>query len=1021
MEAYSSRSDEQTDADRGNTRMDSSKRVRREDRKFKVLAILPEADPAQSMRLYLKVAERLSSVLERLGPDFKLWRSIKTYGDQGTARPDIRWKQDKHALVYTSRLPPRLLPGETKLKNAIQATPFDPSDSLRATARLDYSTEFLVPYDRPVRKIAQVTEDSLTTLLLDYISVENLEPSLSKDAKTTKIHYLDPKLSLQAGFDGSKTPLENPQASIVFGYSRSGSISSQSFAFPSASQVPKVHPEGPRPRSTLNNFDLPEFFGGETGTEYIQSIVDSGDIQTLTFLIENQPKTWKNSNFAWTEEMLEMGYRAEEVAELLVEKAHDSPWIYFQQQEDPTANIEKDWHMDSCPHADLTEAFDETEPSNDTEDFLRAPSVASSTESSDVMSVVHRSIWTDKSLLQEARLCCNSFTVLVLPGGTFVHMVRIPFFDLVNLRNAFSAMMMPHKTMEESEATENRLKRLNFSILRLLFGPSANVVSRLRIASTLEQCCLTVQMLAIGILSYTQAHITPLRPSFLDTDIQSFRLLGHQELSSHPKILAELIRLSCISDMLQGHMLVFRVAETEALTFRPHLSGFPDDILSTWGPGCYLTVPGREAKQELYAMRIKGGTIMASDGDESLFHWYPTICLQISDRRFRKGQQIIIGAGTGALTATKGNCPKVEEEMFDQCNEIFNHFGTRPSHLQLIEHQATVQIAPPQTNFTYGQVYRPVPATTIKEAELARIKPSYPFLESFWGLQVSFCTGVAKRVRMRELIADLLSAYVARAMPIPWWFEAEKTDIIEAFRDIDNNIHLKQWLEVNPQDRQDFLWSAIRGIIDLLKITGIDKDGSLAIAWVLPDPEREAQCLRIGCGHESYWAKVLTDSRYCATFAYLTSNCLETDQIKCTGPTPSWPLTTPVLSTAVSLHQTEKRAVPINRLEFQKDDLYFIGKSRLRLQVKVEKMSEDDIIRLVLLRTMPWTIPAEMSRRMRSKGPKRLREKTDGRAPAHPVLILAENHHFGLTHFSFTHASPSDVAVATVPAYPTRN
>ncbi|KAK8168124.1 hypothetical protein BKA80DRAFT_300119 [Phyllosticta citrichinensis] len=682
MEAYSSRSDEQTDADRGNTRMDSSKRVRREDH---------------------------------------------------------------------------------------------------------YSTEFLVPYDRPVRKIAQVTEDSLTTLLLDYISVENLEPSLSKDAKTTKIHYLDPKLSLQAGFDGSKTPLENPQASIVFGYSRSGSISSQSFAFPSASQVPKVHPEGPRPRSTLNNFDLPEFFGGETGTEYIQSIVDSGDIQTLTFLIENQPKTWKNSNFAWTEEMLEMGYRAEEVAELLVEKAHDSPWIYFQQQEDPTANIEKDWHMDSCPHADLTEAFDETEPSNDTEDFLRAPSVASSTESSDVMSVV---------LLQEARLCCNSFTVLVLPGGTFVHMVRIPFFDLVNLRNAFSAMMMPHKTMEESEATENRLKRLNFSILRLLFGPSANVVSRLRIASTLEQCCLTVQMLAIGILSYTQAHITPLRPSFLDTDIQSFRLLGHQELSSHPKILAELIRLSCISDMLQGHVLVFRVAETEALTFRPHISGFPDDILSTWGPGCYLTVPGREAKQELYAMRIKGGTIMASDGDESLFHWYPTICLQISDRRFRKGQQIIIGAGTGALTATKGNCPKVEEEMFDQCNEIFNHFGTRPSHLQLIEHQATVQIAPPQTNFTYGQVYRPVPATTIKEAELARIKPSYPFLESFWGLQVSFCTGVAKRVRMRELIADLLSAYVARAMPIPWWFEAEKTDIIEAFRDIDNNIHLKQWLEL---------------------------------------------------------------------------------------------------------------------------------------------------------------------------------------------------------------------------------
>ncbi|KAK8186209.1 hypothetical protein BC567DRAFT_215349 [Phyllosticta citribraziliensis] len=473
--------------------------------------------------------------------------------------------------------------------------------------------------------------------------------------------------------------------------------------------------------------------------------------------------------------------------------------------------------------------------------------------------------------------------------------------------------------------------------------------------------------------------------------------------------------------MLQGHVLVLRSVEMEAPTSRPHLLGLPEDILSTWGPGCYLTVPGREVEEELYAMRIKGGTIMASDGDESLFHWYPTICLQISDRRFHKGQEITIGARSGSLTTIKENCPKIEREMFDQCNEIFNHFGTEPSHLELIEHQAMVQITAPQTNFQYGQVYRPIPATTIKEAELARIKPSYPFLESFWGLQVSFCTGVAKRVRMRELIADLLSAYVARAMPSPWWFDAEKASIIEAFRDSDNTIHLKQWLEENPQDRQEFLWSAIRGIVDLLKITGIAKDGSLSIAWVLPDPEREAQCLRIECERESYWAKVLTDSRYCATFAYLTSNCLETDQIKCTGPTPSWPLTTPVLSTAVSLHQTEKRAVPINRLEFQKDDLYFIGKSKLRLQVKVEKMPEDDSTRLVLLRTMPWTIPSEMSRRMRSNGPKRLREKTDGRAPAHPVLTLAENHHFGLTHFRFTHASSSDVAVATVPAYQSRS
>ncbi|KAK4206318.1 hypothetical protein QBC37DRAFT_244816, partial [Rhypophila decipiens] len=33
------------------------------------------------------------------------------------------------------------------------------------------------------------------------------------------------------------------------------------------------------------------------------------------------------------------------------------------------------------------------------------------------------------------------------------------------------------------------------------------------------------------------------------------------------------------------------------------------------------------------------------------------------------------------------------------------------------------------------------------------------FLEDLWGVQVSFCTGVARRVPLREMIADLLPVF----------------------------------------------------------------------------------------------------------------------------------------------------------------------------------------------------------------------------------------------------------------------
>ncbi|KAK7550640.1 hypothetical protein IWX50DRAFT_614005 [Phyllosticta citricarpa] len=841
--------------------------------------------------------------------------AIKTYGGQATTHPDVRQRQETHAMVYSSRQPPQLLPGEENLKDAIQAAPLHRSEGLPETARLDYSAAFLVPYDRPVRQLAVITEDSLSTLRLDYAKFVNYEGLRGND-KTWGLRFTASSESLFAGSEWSATPSESTEATSVFEHIRSGSISSQRFDFSSAFQKPQIISEPPPQRAELGDFEVEEPMEEESPSKDLQQTIGSGQTKALELLIENSPETWKNSNFAWIEEMLEMGYDAQEVAALPVEKARDSPWIYSEKHEDPTSNLKVDWHNDSCPHASLTEAADEPAPSDETESLSTASSIASSTERSDVASTVEK-------------LCglggifpWSRFTVLVHKGSPRMKMVRILFSYLVDLCETIEAVTNPEKK-KGWNVTDPELQRHYSEFCWLFFDPAPRFRRKIEPGAQLHVFCLIVQTLAVGLLSYSQAHITPLRPSFLDTDVQSIRLLGHEKLGSSSEILAEPVRLSCISDMLQGRVLVFRFAEMEAANPRPLLTAFPEDILSTWGPGCYLTVPGRENQGEL----------ASSNGPARLA----------------------------------------------QCRN----------------------------------------RVVWTEAELNQINPSYTFLDSFWGLQVSFCTGVAKRVRMRELIADMLSVYVARGRPRPSWFQHEKTKIIDAFRDEENKINLEQWLAQRPQNHQDYLWDAMREIIDLLKITGIDKSGALSIALVIPD--RQAQCLRVECERESYWAKVLTDSSYCATFAYFTSTCLETEQIKCTGPTASWPLKTPVLSTAVSLHQKEKRPVPVTKLEFQKDDLHFIGKSKLRLQVKVEKMPKNDGVRLLLLRNKPLTIPSHISRRMGSKGPKRLREKTDGNAPAHPVLTLTGNHLFGFTRFSSVHTHSSDVSLTNTPAVMSRN
>ncbi|KAK8255069.1 hypothetical protein HDK77DRAFT_433819 [Phyllosticta capitalensis] len=781
----------------------------------------------------------------------------------------------------------------------------------------------------------------------------------------------------------------------------------------------------------------------EAREQRFEELLLEGDSNSVKAYMETYPKVLDDPRMAWIQEVIDFGCSLDEAVELLIGRVKDSPWIYFEHQENTNANFHVDWHVRSCPHTNLVaEGLDDSFFPSDTEDLSRTSSFSSNSGYSAVKNVFeglcglggispftrHHDQWTgqatfnfDKqeaslslnthqsgrqqvlqnlnrvthrlccaaSILQGSRLCCNSFTLLVLPEGSQVELVRIPFSYLLDLYKITSELM---ESFESSKALNifQQLTDVGEPLARMLgiFSLSRKSTKDSMAIRDLELCSLIIQMLSVGFLSYMQAHMTPLEPFFLDREIRKVLLHGTKELGTVPGIIAEPVTLTCMHEMLQGDVLVFRSFNVEAPKTRLNLSGTLEDILDTWGPGCFLTIPGRETSGEVLGVRVKGGTIMASRDDPDLCHWFPTTFLQPSDRILKKFDRVTVGAPSGSPTTVKTSCHKKEEDFFDQYESILDQLGTHAGHWEVIQHQFTFQFSVPYVALQYGRTLGKVPTRTIKEEQLSKEKLDIGFLESFWGLQISICTGVARRVRMREVIADMLPNYVARGLEIPDpWFEAEKDEIIGAFRDEENTINLKDWLRKTKKEHRDFLLGAARGIVDLLKSTGIDSEDCLAIACIMPE---ETRCLRIKCEHESYWAKMLADSETCATFAYFTRKCLETDTIECSGPSTSWPSTS-ILSTAVSLHQKSNHARPVSsQLVLQNGEKYFIGKRHFRLQVTVEKRPTDHT-RLLLSESPLWRIPDDAWRRfMQREAKRRLRERQGRTSTANPVLVLVD-------------------------------
>jgi len=617
--------------------------------------------------------------------------------------------------------------------------------------------------------------------------------------------------------------------------------------------------------------------------------------------------------------------------------------------------------------------------------------------------------------LQRLGGCCNTLTFLYVveeDPKPFVELHNIPFSVIRRLRDCT-------EHQQTSNGGDEVLKLVHeiMPFLRL----SGDTWDRRWVSTDAYAyiISLAAQFLALALLSYAQAHCGPIMPFFLDTPLKSILLKGNGRppnfISHGAKFISplpvldisgSLVELTCMGEMIGEPIFVFRSVDPEPdgpNTNPPSrertppakfdLLGCAEDILDTWGPG-KLTEESNSDLDLLVSVSVGGGiitSILQSDGQEQQqLHWSPGMRPRGETKPFDRSEKLRVGA---AIVQNE-RCTANPSAGLHKALFMLEDLGTSPSYWELAERElglglhggGQVGLA---AAVSFNQTWVKMGGTTRKAAMLRQ--PIYVTdLESLFGVQVSVCTGIARRVRLRDLLADILPAYVAGIVTKPalWASLTKGHNLLDALRGSD----LRIWLESLDHDHQTAFECLVSAVLHLLRDTGIDrKNQNFAVACI--QPSMPFQCFKIPCTKENYWARMLTDSEETATFAYVTTQCLETERIHCRGAGASWKNSAALLWTAVSY--CEKRLAVAegdevkDRWELKHSDAYLIGRPDAALSVQVDRPDANKEPRLLAsLSTVPSEYLYRIFRKGRPGKPRRLREMKFFDQSAESVVVL---------------------------------
>jgi hypothetical protein len=729
----------------------------------------------------------------------------------------------------------------------------------------------------------------------------------------------------------------------------------------------------------------------------------------LALLLENQGG---NDRYSWIRELLNVGYDPWDIADILLEKTRDAPWIYYERSTTRRAAMQPSRHTSQCSHFlrssgqtasehDLGIMSTPVQRSSPGPEYIRlieelcgvagiSPTTRIMTEwigsaefenGNEVLSVSY-TLFTDKNLATNTRtlqsriyqalegvcsaaglmqsydFCCDSFTFLKIRSYNREQSITIPvevtsvsFQLIIGLAEALKSTQQ----LDLDEYTSNELRQASEAILQFISPELTRGQDRSNVEWYLHLCALAVQFLCLGFLSYMQAHIGPIQPFFLDTPLRRVTLLGLMRKRGFPQLVAELVNLSCLGDMTRGPVLVFHESPDSRQECPPgdlperqtnekyDVLGEVGAILDTWGPG-YLIYPS-DAPSRPVAIKVGDGFVFAKGGGKC--HWVQN--MQSIPRLSAIDIERPILVGT--FITENRRCRLVEAKCRRLPVNMLEYLGTRPASWSEAERQIGIgagQYFNAALNST-SKLRRGIP---VKEIVLEGPNEGLlQYLDDYLGVQISYCTGVARRVPLRILVADTISAFPGGSS-LP--------ENVERYLRERTSAGFQDWLINMDEGSKNKVLKMIRMILETLRPSGLDVTQKFfCVAW--PFQEDTGRCFKIPLEGQISWTRILADSDDCATFAYITMKCLETDSVKCSRSQGPFHGSIHLLETTVI---SPTPIVPVVSWTLKNNKAYFFSKLNSMFWVKVER--EPLPVRLVALGIVQ-SVPRDILQRLYSK------------------------------------------------------
>jgi hypothetical protein len=564
-------------------------------------------------------------------------------------------------------------------------------------------------------------------------------------------------------------------------------------------------------------------------------------------------------------------------------------------------------------------------------------------------------------LLQMHGLCCNGFTVINSQHTELEGAEPAPQLHRIGAKTILDFLDRVDGAADDTSFLRKlpKLESAALDLFKEAFPYNTRMLSchagseRTRV---LHYTALALQLLSVGIMSYTNGHVGPMRPFFMMAPLHKIVLSGNQSDLGYPSISADLVNLTCMSGLVRSPVLAFRVHQYSIGKDITTMGSFdlwatPIDVIDTWGPALLVTSTDTAKAGEVIRLEIGGGVLKRLAGASNALHWQtlplddPADPTLTSTPGFSLQKKYCMGS-----IRVNSECPLVtldqqSSALVAHC-EFLHDLGTSPSmwcHKTL------------QTGLTVGKFatistsagFEKLPGVSVKEKMLRTYQGSDPrlhmdHLNAHWGLEISLCTGVARRVPLRVLLANALPEFIGSHLSIPseWYGSGNNlANLVNALK----GPNVAAWFsDLSTENRN----SAERPLVDLLihlMETGLDLRNNLNVAWFRPaeqgHPPQIRQCFKLHCDNINLWAKILKDTEYCATFACITMLCLEVDSIECrTVHNKHWRNVTELLTTEVCRHvpiDSGRGSEALQPFVLRPEGKYWIGPSDANLTVRV--------------------------------------------------------------------------------------